>query len=87
MYIISEYTKHKAKQMGLEVRHSTNPHKKLDVFRQGKKIASIGAVGYSDYPHYIQSNGKAYAEERRRLYHLRHTQDSIGEKLALHLLW
>jgi len=40
MYEITAYTKHKSHQLGLEVRHSTNPHKKLDVYKHGKKIGS-----------------------------------------------
>ena len=87
MYHITEYTKEKAKQLGLEVVPSTNPNKKIDVFRHGKKIASIGAIGYKDYPTYLKEKGKIYADQRKRLYHLRHTQDSLGERLALQLLW
>ena len=87
MYRILDYTLRKAKEMGLEVKPSTNAKKKLDVYQHGKKIASIGAIGYSDYPHYILEKGKAYADERRRLYHLRHKKDSLGERLALALLW
>jgi len=87
MYLITDYTHRKARQMGLHVQPSTNPKKKLDVYQDGKKIASVGAIGYSDYPTYLKEKGKAYAEERRRLYHLRHTKDTLGEKLARDLLW
>jgi len=64
-----------------------NAKKKIDVFKNGRKVGSIGAIGYGDYPTFIKTKGKAYADERRRLYHIRHTQPSIGEQLALHLLW
>jgi len=87
MYHITEYTLRKAQEWGLQVRPSTNPKKKLDVFKNGKKVASIGAVGYGDFPTFLKEKGKAYAEERRRLYHLRHKQPTLGEQLALHLLW
>jgi hypothetical protein len=75
MYKITEYTKRKAKQLGVEVRKSTNPRKKIDVFKNGKKVASVGAIGYSDYPTYIESKGEKYAKERRRLYQIRHEKD------------
>jgi hypothetical protein len=36
---------------------------------------------------YTKDKGSKYAEERRRLYHLRHTKHTLGEQLALYLLW
>ena len=53
---------------------STTPGKKIDVYA-GKKLASIGDTAYSDYPTYLQDKGKAFADERRRLYHIRHKKD------------
>ena len=38
-------------------------------------IASIGAIGYSDYPTYIRSHGLDYANKRRRLYKIRQNTD------------
>lgn len=75
MYQITNYTKQQAKLLGVQVKPSTNPNKKIDVFKNGEKIASVGAQGYMDYPSYIKSHGKKYAEERRRLYKIRHTED------------
>ena len=49
--------------------------KKIDVFKNGEKVASVGALGYSDYPTYMRTKGKAYADERRRLYKIRHAKD------------
>ena len=72
---IHDYTLKKAKKWGVEVRPSTNPKKKIDVFRRGEKIASVGATGYNDYPTYLLEKGKAVADERRRLYRLRHAKD------------
>ena len=46
VYTISEYSKKQAKKLGVEITISSNPKKKLDVFKDGKKIASIGAIGY-----------------------------------------
>jgi hypothetical protein len=75
MYEITDYTKQRAKEYGVQVRPSTNKKKKIDVFSNGEKISSIGASGYKDYPSYIQEKGKAYADERRRLYHIRHRRN------------
>jgi len=75
MYQITDYTKQKANQLGVVVKQSTNPKKKLDVFKSGKKVASVGAMGYNDYPTYMKLDGKKYADERRQLYKKRHAKD------------
>lgn len=75
MYNITNYTKQQAKKLGVQVKQSTNPTKKIDVFKNGEKVASVGAIGYLDYPSYIKLHGKAYADERRRLYKIRHDTD------------
>ena len=49
-YKITDYTKRKAKTLGLEVKPSSVKGKKIDVFKNGKKVASVGALGYDDYP-------------------------------------
>lgn len=87
MYVILPYTKEKAKQLGVTVTPSTKKGKKLDVYKNGKLIASIGAIGYKDYPTYLKEDGQVVANERRRLYRLRHTKNTLGEQLALNLLW
>ena len=74
-YSITNYTKQQAKKLGVVVKPSSVKGKKIDVFKNGQKIASVGALGYSDYPTYIKTKGKAYADERRRLYKIRHTKD------------
>ncbi len=90
-YNISSYTKSQARKLGVEVRRSKSKGKKLDVYKNGKKVASIGALGYKDYPSFIKSHGKAYAEKRRSAYKKRHARDS-GRKgspgyYASRLLW
>jgi len=87
MYSITEYTKQKARSMGLEVKPSVHKGKKIDVYKDGKFIHSIGAIGYKDYPTFLKTEGKAVAEEHQRRYKQRHTQHTLGEQLALHLLW
>ena len=90
-YKITNYTKDKAKKLGVEVKVSKVKGKKLDVFKNGKKIASVGALGYSDYPTYIKDKGKDYADKRRTLYKIRHKKDKDvkGTKgyYADRLLW
>ena len=67
-YTITQYTKQQAKKLGVEVKPSRVKGKKIDVFKNGKKVASVGAIGYGDYPTYIKTKGKAYADERRKAY-------------------
>jgi hypothetical protein len=75
MYQITQYTRDQANKLGVVVKHSTNPAKKIDVFKNGEKIASVGATGYGDYPTYMRTKGKEYADERRKLYKQRHSKD------------
>ena len=54
---------------------SRNPNKKINVYKNGEKVAEIGAMGYKDYDIYLKEKGVAYANERRRLYKIRHQKD------------
>ena len=74
-YKISDYTKRKAKTLGVEVKPSSVKGKKIDVFKNGKKVASVGALGYDDYPTHMAKKGKEFADKRRRLYKIRHAKD------------
>ena len=91
MYNITTYTKNQAKKLNVEVKPSTNKKKKIDVYKNNHKIASVGAIGYNDYPTYIEIKGKKYADERRKLYKIRHSKDlkEIGSNgyYANKLLW
>lgn len=42
-YSISDYSYQQAKKLDVDIKPSTNPKKKIDVFKAGKKITSIGA--------------------------------------------
>ena len=75
MYQISNYTKDQAKKLNVIVKPSTRKGKKIDVVKNGVVISSIGAIGYSDYPTYIKSHGLEYANNRRKLYKIRHEKD------------
>jgi hypothetical protein len=89
MYEITDYSYRKAKELGVSIKPSTNPKKKIDVFKNEKKIASIGAIGYADYPTYIKTKGLDYANQRRKAYRQRHKNDlnSGAGYWANKLLW
>jgi len=91
MYQITDYTYQQAKKLGVEVKPSTDKKKKIDVIKNGKKVASVGAIGYNDYPTYIKEKGMSYANERRKLYKIRHSKDrqKVGSNgyYADKLLW
>ena len=74
-YHITAYTFKQAKKHGLQVKPARQQTKKIDVFRRGKKVASVGAYGMNDYPTYIKTRGRAYARKRRTLYKMRHEKD------------
>lgn len=91
MYKITDYTKQQAKRLGLVVKPSSVKGKKIDVYKNGVKVASVGALGYSDYPTYTKNLGKKYADERRKLYKIRHKKDRLKKGTngwyADQLLW
>jgi len=92
MYKITDRQKRNADALFVKIKPSTLKGKKIDVFDiEGKKIASIGAMGYKDYSIHLKENGKAFAEERRRLYKIRHknNKNKIGTPgyYADRILW
>lgn len=75
-YKITAYTKAQARKLGVIVKPSTVQGKKIDVFnKKGEKLASVGALGYGDYPTFKATKGKDYADVRRRMYKIRHTKN------------
>jgi hypothetical protein len=90
-YKITRYSYKKAKQLGVTIRLSTRKNKKLDVYRNNKKIASIGALGYGDYPTFMKTEGIVSANNHRKKYKTRHAKDRkvIGTPgyYADQLLW
>jgi predicted transcriptional regulator len=71
-YQPTQRQKNNAKKLGVTIRSSSNPSKKLDVLKNGVKISSIGAKGYNDYDLWIKKKGLEYANQRRKLYKIRH---------------
>jgi|LakMenE18May11ns_1017448.scaffolds.fasta_scaffold9909733_6 hypothetical protein len=77
-YRIKPYSYAQAKKLGVTIKSSTVSGKKIDVFNsKGEKLASIGAIGYKDYPTFLADEGKEVADEKRRLYKLRHAKDRV----------
>lgn len=92
MYHILPYTKRKAKQLNVIVKPSLKKGKKIDIFdKRGNYIVSVGASGYLDYPNYLLYYGKKIADERKKLYKLRHKKDRFVKHSAGYyadkLLW
>jgi hypothetical protein len=77
MYEIKPYSFKQARKLGVDIKPSSDKNKKIDVLKDGKKIASIGDTKYmkNDYPTYIQTKGLEYANKRRDLYKIRHKKD------------
>ena len=59
-----------AKKLGVSIKPSSVKHKKLDVFKNDKKIASIGDIRYSDF---LQSGDK----KAQAAYKKRHQKDRM----------
>jgi len=83
-YQITRYTYQRARMIGVTVKPSTVKGKKIDVYKNDKKVASIGDINYNDYGTYLETKGKQYANERRRLYKIRHKGEN---NWSLKILW
>jgi hypothetical protein len=75
MYKISDYSYRKAILLGVDITPSKNKNKKIDVYKNGKKLVSIGFLGMKDYPTYVKEKGLSYANIRRKLYKIRHEKN------------
>ena len=74
-YKITNYSYKKAKELNVTIKPSKTKNKKIDVFKEGQKIATIGDDRYLSYPEYIQEKGLQYANKKRNLYRKRHSND------------
>jgi len=94
---IRSHHRQQARRLGVSIAPSKSKGKKLDVFKNGRKIASIGAKGYWDYASYLQKEkeGKfpeGFAEQKRKAYRKRHSDERLQGKntpgyLAYYILW
>jgi len=76
MYQIKPYSFIQADKIGVIIAPSNNKKYKIDIYdKHGNLITQIGATGYSDFPTYVLSHGIEYANDRRRLYKIRHQSD------------
>jgi hypothetical protein len=73
-YRILPYSQEQAKKLGVQIKPSSNPKKKVDVFKGKEKVASIGATGFTDYPHLLLES-RSEAEKRRKAYKARHARN------------
>ena len=82
LYKVKKLQIDKAKELGVQIRPSTNKKKKLDVFIKGKKQYSIGANGMNDYASYLQRKdiSKEEAEAKRLNYIQRHSKEPKMDK-------
>jgi len=67
-YTITAYTRARAKKLGVQIKLAKNKKKKLDVFKNGKKVATIGARGMGDFPTYKRTKGLEFAKKRQKAY-------------------
>lgn len=96
MYRIKAGQREAARRLGVAIRPSTVPGKKLDVYKNGIKVGSIGDIRYGDYWSYVQDEQrnrapKGTSAQRRRLYKIRNADDcaakgSVGY-YACKILW
>jgi len=90
MYNISDYSYKQAKKLGVQIKNSSNKKKKIDVYKNDKKIASIGDIKYLDYPSYLKRD-KHLANKKRKLYKIRHKKDINNKNgngyWASNILW
>ena len=87
MYDILPYTKRRARDLGVTVTPSKNKNKKLKVVEPSGRVFHVGDIRYADYPTYRQVS-PSIADDRRRLYHIRHRGDRGGAGYyARELLW
>lgn len=87
-YDITKYSFDQAKRLGVHIQSSTLKNYKIDVFKDGEYITSVGDKRYSDFPTYAQEKGIDYARTRQKLYWARHHNDSGARGYyAKVLLW
>lgn len=88
VYEIQPYSFKKAKDLGVTIKPSSKKGKKIDVFKNNQLLTSIGASSSNDYTTYLKNEGKTFAEERRRLYKIRHSKNTgVAGFYASEILW
>jgi hypothetical protein len=75
MYEITQYSKDQAKKLNVVIKASSRKNKKIDVYKDGEYVTSIGDNRYKDFPTYKKEKGEEYANKRREAYKKRHEKD------------
>ena len=81
-----------AKALGVTILPSRIAGKKIDVYKNGFRVATIGDIRYSDYHQYVKAEkrgilNKGTANERRRLYRIRHAGENLKRGSAGYYAW
>ena len=91
MYRITDEQHEIARVNGLMITPSYRLGKKIDVYRDGNLIHSIGDIDYDDYYSYLATQGRTIANIHRISYYNRHykgiKKGHLGEVLSWILLW
>jgi hypothetical protein len=89
-YKIKPQQKKAAKELGVTIKPSEVKGKKIAVFKNGEKVADIGALGYGDYWTYYEKD-IYFAAAKRNAYQARHKgeQNKIGSPgyYSWYILW
>ena len=76
LYKITNYSYNQSNLLRVVIKPSQKSNYKIDLYdNKGKYITSIGSKSYSDYPTYITTHGLEFANQRRKLYKIRHKKD------------
>jgi hypothetical protein len=67
-YQITNSQRAKARKIGVTIKPSTVKGKKIDVFKNDKKVASIGALGMKDFELWKKSDGIEKAKARQKAF-------------------
>ena len=89
-YKIKPYSYDQAKKLGVQIKPSMNPNKKIDVYKNNQFLYSIGDINYNDFPTYLETEGEDFANNRRRLYRMRHKRDDVPNTrgwFSIRILW
>jgi hypothetical protein len=69
-YQIKKYSFNQAKKLGVTIKPSTNPKKKIDVFKDDIFLFSLGDINYKgDYATYLETQGEELAVDSLVSYH------------------
>lgn len=88
MYEISDKQYEIAKELGIEIIVSENPRKKIDVYKNGDYICSVGAINFKALKELILLHGRDEAYRKRNLYLSRHKSACDMKTIyEIRLLW